>query len=156
MWRSLTLLCSALLLLLLLPLPAWGAAVCASEGAVCSSYTSTLKGNYRDECVCLCNGNHAANEDCSELNLSASDLGWPSFYTLVIHLETGCSGVPTVTPKGLTHTADAEFALVGTAMSTTTIGSKDFLLSHPIVKADIANGAGCTDLEVLLILWHLQ
>jgi len=128
----------------------------AVEGAACSSYTSADRGDFADVCIFLCDGNHAANEACGEINLGTETdgRGFPHHMTIAIQTEGGCAATPEITPRGLAITGGTAHDLVSVALTTAGTSSQSFETDHKIVDATVADAGSCTNLEVHLVLWY--
>lgn len=128
----------------------------AVEGGPCASYTSANRGDFADICLFLCDGNHAANEACGEINLGTETdgKGFPHHFTVAIQTETGCAASPDITPRGLSVSAGTAHDLVSVALATAGTSSQSFETDHKIIDATVADAGSCTDLEVFLILWY--
>lgn len=135
----------ALLLLLVAP-----QALAADGDAVAGgAYAS---GPWDIQTYYLCDGDHTAT-DCDELDLHVQTAhGLPHHLEIELVSVGGCSGVPSVAVRGLTHPLGmpavyADLTVAGTSAVETAF-------RHRHLDAVITNPADCVDLEVYVRLFY--
>lgn len=134
----------------------------ATEGGRAADASWVAQGVASVQAYYLCDGSHAASENCAEFNMSTvtgGSLGAPDTIQFVIYRQTAAC-TPTVTIQGRavpTATAGATQvdhtiqALLGT-------GTSSYALAVPslfqVYLATVSADADCADLEVLLLFHY--
>jgi hypothetical protein len=138
-------------LLLLIPLSGW-----AADGDSWAGYTDTVKGEYAAYGYLICDGKVAADSTCSEVDLTSSDQGWPSYFTIqIITIDPQCASTPDFQVRG-THTSGGTTADLKASMSEAGVSSQDFDVSHRFVDVSLTDDTGCDapGNDVAIILYY--
>lgn len=120
----------------------------AADGALQDALFSNSKA------FLLCDTKTSADSACASFNVASKDARWPVRWQVSIEKATGCSGAYSVAVRGMNgasgvvHTAET----LDATTSAVTKGGPPPLL----IDAALSTMTGCTDLDVLLVLFYEQ
>lgn len=103
----------------------------------------------------LCDSKSSASGNCTEFDLLGSAIGIPTTLQVSIDSTTDCSATPEVDVLG----ADTSGGDTHTLKSLATDGDSQVFITSAVnrfLSASWSDGAGCTDLDVRMILYYAR